>query len=436
MRGLCYLSAVTNATATLTSPEYRSLLDQCIHCGLCLPACPTYDVFHTEMDGPRGRIALMRAAGDGRADLDGAFRIHIDRCLGCRACETACPSGVQYGTLLETARAAIFEAESTAAPAAAAKRLALEELLPYPSRLRLGARLLQMYQATGLQWLARRFNLVPEPLQPLEALLPQLSTAYPTYDRPAPALGERRGKVAFLHGCVQDAFLSGVNGATIRVLQRNGYEVHFPAGQSCCGAAPLHVGEEGLARTLARRNIDACAPDEYEAILSNAGGCGATLKEYDHLLADDPVYADRARAFAAQVQDVTEFLAGHLHEPPRGAVSLRVTYADSCHLRHAQRVVDQPRALLRAIPGLTLVEMARPDFCCGSAGIYNILQHETAERILDTKMADIAATHADVIATTNTGCHLQYLHGVRKAELNMRVLHVVELLDMAYRNES
>ena len=422
---------MTTVPESLTSSSFRAGLDQCIHCGLCLPACPTYDVFKTEMDSPRGRISLMRAASDGRIDLNGALRTHLDLCLGCRACEPACPSGVQYGSLLETARQAIHEQAPSDSPQQKAQAVALAELLPNRQRLRLAARLLQLYQTTGLQRLARGVRLIPSPLRSLEGLLPRLSTDYPDYDRVAPAIGERRGAVAFLHGCVQDAFLTNVNAASIRVLQQNGFDVHFPVDQSCCGAAARHVGEGDLALELARRNIDACATIRYDAIISNAGGCGAALKEYAHWLADDPIYAPRAAAFAEQVQDISEFLAANLHAPPQGAVNLRVTYADSCHLRHGQGVVNQPRELLRAIPGLTLVEMSRPDFCCGSAGVYNIVQPAAAEQVLDLKMADISATCADVIATSNTGCHLQYIHGVRKTGVAMRVMHIVELLDLS-----
>jgi glycolate oxidase iron-sulfur subunit len=267
----------------------------------------------------------------------------------------------------------------------------------------------------------------------MEALLPPLSLRYPNYSKPAPALGEKRGVVAFLYGCVQDAFLTDVNTATVRVLQRNGYEVHFPKLQTCCGAAALHIGEEQLARDLAKQNIDAFGGQEYAAIITNAGGCGATLKEYDHLLANDPAYAAKARQFVAKLKDINEFLADHLHTPPTGKLNLRVTYVDSCHLRHAQKVVRQPRQLLKAIPGVTLIELQKPDMCCGSAGVYNIMQAETAEQVLDAKMTDVAGTGASVIVTTNTGCHMQILHGVREKGLNAEVVHLVELLDRSYQ---
>ncbi len=417
---------------SLTDPDYKRRLQQCIHCGLCLPACPTYAVFGTEMDAPRGRIALMRAASEGRIGLDGAFEEHISLCLSCRACETACPSGVRYGTLVETARIAMEKARTPSMSERFVRWLSLRKMLPHIGTLRLLARLIRMYQVVGLQHLVRRLNFLPGPLQTMEALLPPLSTHYMDYRHVAPAIGPRQGTVAFFHGCVQEAFLCDINKATIRVLQRNGYEVHFPQGQTCCGAAPLHVGEDELARDLARRNVDAFADDEYDAIINNAGGCGATLKEYAHLLRDDPAYAAKVDRFVAKVKDISEFLADHLNNPPQGEVRARATYADSCHLRHAQKVVRQPRSLLQAIPGLELVELKRADQCCGSAGVYNIVQTETANAVLDNKMADIAATSADTIVTTNTGCYMQLLYGVRRAGLKARVVHLVELLDESY----
>jgi len=265
--------------------------------------------------------------------------------------------------------------------------------------------------------------------------LPPFSTHYADYRRVAPAIGNKCGTVAFFHGCVQEAFLSHINKATIRVLQRNGYEVHFPQGQTCCSAAPLHLGEDELARDLARRNIDAFASEKYDAIINNAGGCGATLKEYTHLLKHDPAYAAKAEQFVAKVKDISEFLADHLNTPPQGQVKVRATYVDSCHLRHAQKVVRQPRSLLQTIPGVELIELKRADHCCGSAGVYNIVQVEAASEVLDNKMADITATGADTIVVTNTGCYMQLLYGVRRVRLQARVVHLVELLDQSYMSQ-
>lgn len=422
-----------HASPPLQSAEFKTLLNQCVHCGLCLPACPTYAIFNTEMDSPRGRIQLMHAAADGRIELGGAFQEHIDLCLGCRACETACPSGVQYGRLLEETRHAIATAEPQSRSEQLIRWLALHQLLPHQGRLRLMARALWLVQKFRVDALAKGLGLVPKPLQPMADLLPPLKLNQLATNRPAPAIGAKRGDVALLYGCVQDAFLSSVNAATVRVLQRNGYEVHFPHGQNCCGAAGLHMGETEQAKALARQNIDACRDRDYVAIISNAGGCGATLKEYHHLLADDPAYRQQAHDFVAKLQDISEFLADHLHSPPTKPINQRVTYVESCHLRHGQKVVKQPRQLLHAIPGLTFVELQRPDACCGSAGVYNITQAETANQVLDAKLADVKGTGATVVVTSNTGCHMQLIYGVRKAGIKAEVLHLVELLDRAYQ---
>jgi glycolate oxidase iron-sulfur subunit len=270
-------------------------------------------------------------------------------------------------------------------------------------------------------------GLVPPPLRAMEAILPPIQPAWRDTRR-GPRAGASRGRVAFLQGCVQDAFLAGVNAASVRVLRRNGYEVVFPEGQTCCGAAMHHTGEVELARDLARRNINACLALDVDAIVSNAGGCGLELKEYPHLLRDDPFYGPRAAEFAAKVRDISELLAEGGIEPPPGSVPARAVYVDSCHLRHGQRVVRQPRELLRQVAGLELVELQRPDRCCGSAGVYNITHPEAAQAILNDKIADVAAAGANLVVVSNTGCHFQMIAGVRQAGLNARVMHVVEVL--------
>lgn len=422
----------------LETDEFRILVSRCIHCGLCLQACPTYEVFGTEMDAPRGRIALMRAASEGRIEpeaLRDGFAQHINLCLSCLACQTACPSGVDYARLIETTKIALESTRRRKAPERVIRWLALRQAMPHVGRLKAMARLLYVYEKLGLQGAVRGLNLLPGPLKAMEAILPPIKPAYRDYGAPAPAIGARRGKVAFFIGCIQEAFLSSANEASIRVLQVNGYEVHFPRGQTCCGAAQLHIGEVDLARELARKNIDAFLAEEYEAIINDAGGCGATLKqEYEGLFHDDPVYREKARLFSSKVRDISAFLLDNLRERPQGEIRARATYSDSCHLRHAQGIVKQPRMLLRLIPGLELVELRQPDRCCGSAGVYNIVHAETADQVLDAKMADIAATGAGIVATSNTGCHMQLVAGVRKAGLDARVMHVVELLDLSYRN--
>lgn len=426
---------MTDSIALMRTAEYHANLDQCIHCGMCLEACPTYAIGGSEMDSPRGRIALMRAVSDGRVSLgaaDPAFVKHINLCLGCLACETACPSGVQYGALVEPARVAI-EHSRTPGPAERAVRwLGLRQMMPHVGRLKLMARLLWLYERSGLQRVVRGLNVLPQPLKAMEAILPPIVPTYRDHRAPARAIGERRGAVAMLHGCIQEAFLSPVNEATVRVLQRNGYDVLFPRMQTCCGAAQLHTGDLELARDLAHQNIDAFLALGVEAFVTNAGGCGHTLKQYAHVLHNDLAYRTRAQMFVDKVQDINEFLADHLHQPPQVALPATVTYVDSCHLRHGQRVAKQPRALLRSIPGVRLVELKQPDRCCGSAGVYNITQPDTADVILDAKMADVAATGAQIVAVSNTGCHMQIIAGVRKAGLPVEVLHVVELLDRSY----
>jgi glycolate oxidase iron-sulfur subunit len=429
--------ASPSALPELATPGFRALVTRCIHCGLCLQACPTYEVFGTEMDAPRGRIALMRAAAEGRVtpeEFTGAFAQHINLCLECRACETACPSGVQYGKLIETTRIAL-EHHRKVSPAERVVRWAgLRQVMPHVGRLKAMARVAWVYQKIGLQKAIRSTGLLPGPLKAMEAILPPITPVFGDYRAPAPAIGEARGKVAFFYGCIQEGFLSQVNAASVRVLQRNGFEVHFPAGQTCCGAAQLHIGEEALARDLARRNIDAFLDGDYVAVINNAGGCGATLKdEYEGLFGDDPVYAEKARRFGTQVKDINEFLVENLNVRPTGRLKVRATYADSCHLRHGQKVVGQPRALLRIIPGLELVELRQPDRCCGSAGIYNIVHSATADQVLDAKMADVAATGAELVVISNTGCHMQLIAGVRRAGLAAQVKHVVEVLDMSYQ---
>jgi len=431
----------------MTTPHFRGLLDRCIHCGLCLQNCPTYVVLGKETDSPRGRIQLMRAVSNGRISVDGAFRKHLDLCLSCLSCQTACPSGVQYGALIDTVRLSLAETYTPGRIEKFVRWFGLNQFMPHLNRLRFAAKLFRLYQLVGLQKLVRAINLLPKNLKAMEAILPPLPANHFDYSRPAPAIGEKRGTVAFFYGCLQDALLGDVNQATIRVLQRNGFEVHFPQTQTCCGAAHAHTGDENGARDLARKNIDAFLHSSpvkdggaqgggsYDAIINNAGGCGAMLKEYARLLENDSAYADKAKRFASKVQDISEFLSKNMSRSPRGVVNARVTYSDSCHLRNAQKVIKQPRELLKQIPGIELVEMQSPDRCCGSAGVYNLMQVDAANEILDARMQEIAVTSADIIVTTNTGCHMQLIYGVRKAGLKARVAHLVELLDESYSKE-
>jgi glycolate oxidase iron-sulfur subunit len=420
--------------------HYDRFLD-CIHCGLCLSYCPTYAELGLEMDSPRGRIYLMRAYTDGRIGLTDNFVHHIYQCLDCRACETACPSGVHYGSIVERARAEI-EARRTRPPGEQWLRdLVFKRLLPSRGWLALAFLPLRLYQGLGLQKLARALGLVrllPARLQEMEAMLPALPRrSLKGKLKPVmPARGERRYRVGLVTGCVMNEMFTPVNVATARVLTQNGCEVVIPRAQTCCGALQVHSGERAIAQDLARKNIEAFEQAGVDVVIINAAGCGAQLKEYGDLLEDDPRYRERARAFSARVRDISEFLAdiplNELMEP----VHARVAYHDACHLAHGQRVREQPRALLKKIPGLELVELEESDWCCGSAGIYNVTHPEMAARLLRRKVQHVGNAAPDIVATGNPGCILQIQHGIRQAGKTIEVVHPVELLDRAYRGKN
>jgi len=406
----------------LEPPSWEGILD-CMHCGICLPQCPTYRVLEQEMDSPRGRVYLMRAAAEGRIGLTENFVRHMDRCLGCRACETACPAGVPFGQLLEETRGQL----ARQVPRPLGRRLMGRLLLGgLADRRRLGwlLRLTRMYQRSGLQRLVRGAGLldVLPRLGAMERLLPPLDavtgTGLPAESRP---VGTSKGTVALLDGCVQALMFPGVNRATVDLLTRAGYRVVVPEGQGCCGALHLHWGDRAGGRALARRNVTALAGADW--IVTTAAGCGATMRDYGHLLGDDPA----ATQLAARVRDVTELLVADL-PGPRHPVDLTVTYHDPCHLAHGQRVREAPRAMLRAIPGLRLVELDESDLCCGSAGVYNLMEPEIAERLLERKIDRIVATGAPIVATGNPGCLLQIRLGLRQRGLDLRAYHPVELL--------
>jgi glycolate oxidase iron-sulfur subunit len=391
------------------------------------------------MDGPRGRVALMKALVDGDVPLTARAELHLDRCLGCRACETACPSLVPYGRLFDDARSgiAVVQEARRGAVARAFRRVMLGWLFARPTRLRRVAALVRWYAFRWPQAWVRRLGLIrmlPAPLRAMEAMAPALAprVKYRPPGGVVPAAGSPRRRVGLLTGCVQDALYSGVNAASVRVLARFGCEVVLPEGQTCCGAVQEHAGAREAARDLARRNIDAFLAAGVDAVVVNAAGCGACMKGYIELLADDPAFREKATRFVAQVRDVSELL---VEMPPPASprpVPLTVTYQDPCHHAHAQRIRAQPRNLLRQIPGLVLNELATPDRCCGSAGVYNIVQHELSMAILADKMADVRRTSAQAIVTANPGCALQLEHGSRTHGLNIPVLHLVEILDRAY----
>jgi glycolate oxidase iron-sulfur subunit len=420
-------------------------LDKCVHCGLCLNACPTYRELGIEMDSPRGRVYQMVQVATGQQPMGAPYQAHIDLCLACRACETACPSGVPYGRMIEAARAEIQAAKGASKlPQTLAERLVrgivFGRILPSRFWLRTLGVLLYFYGETGLRRIVEGCGVLKlfgklgrvEPLSPPA----QLPTFFSSYGRVFPAVGERRYRVALLGGCIANIFFARLHEATVRVLTANGCEVHVPENQTCCGALHTHSGERERARVLARQNIDALLPGDYDAIISNTAGCGSTLKEYHELLEHDAAYAARAREFVKKMRDVNEFLAaaGLTHRP--GRIDARVTYQDSCHLLHGQKIRGAPRQLLSQIPGLDLVELPDTEICCGSAGVYNVVQDAMASALLERKMANANATGAEIIATANPGCMLQLRAGVEKHGSGQRVMHVVELLDESYQAET
>lgn len=394
----------------------------CVHCGLCLNACPTYVELGTEMDSPRGRIYLMKQLEEGTLPLTDDVARHLDLCLGCRACETACPSGVRYGELIEAARGYVESHHERAWWDRTLRKLVMQ-VFPHPRRLRLALAPLHVLERLGILGVLRAVS-------PLVAMLPRLRRR-----RRLPSLNlaptEERHRVGLLAGCVGSVLFAHTNQATVRVLNRNHCTVVVPKSQVCCGALYLHAGNREEAAACARANIEAFGPD-IGAVLVNAAGCGAMMKEYGALLADDAVYGEKARAFSARVKDVTEYLAELPLEPPPYPVKARVTYHDACHLAHGQGVREQPRALLRGIPGLTLTELSDADMCCGSAGSYNLTEPEMAQRLGARKAENVRTTGANIVAVANPGCAMQIEANLRRAGIRTLVMHPIELLDRAY----
>ena len=411
-------------------------LDRCVHCGLCLNACPTYRELGLEMDSPRGRIYQMVQVSQG-APITASYLEHIGLCLGCRGCETVCPSGVRYGRMIEDAREEIEVRGSRGRVAGWIRHLFFGKILQSRVYMTLAGTVLYLFEASGMKALMRAVASLKllGPLGDLMQVSPSIDPPFyfSQIGKTFPAEGEKRRRVAFLAGCLANVAFARLNEATVRVLQKNGCEVVVPEGQGCCGALHVHAGLREEAKGLARRNVDALLSGGFDAIISNAGGCGATLKEYGDLLEDDPAYAEKAREFAGRVRDVTEFLASLELNLAMKRLDAVVTYQDSCHLAHGQKVRSAPRKLLAAIPGLTLREMRGADNCCGSAGIYNVLHTSMAMQVLASKMATVNATGAAIIASSNPGCMLQLQAGVRLHGSGQKVMHVVEILDQAYK---
>ena len=406
----------------------------CIHCGLCLNACPTYRVLGTEMDSPRGRIYQVAQVDQGKLPVGDSFVTHIDRCLDCRACESACPSGVEFGRIVERARAMIEEEAPRPWHARMVRKYVFTKVLGNFRSLSRWARLLRFYQQSGLQRILRKSGVLRVfGMESIEALSPTIDDQFyfDEFGLMFPATGERRGCVAFLAGCVASVSFSELNCATVRVLQANGVEVWVPKKQGCCGALQAHAGFRAEARRLARVNINAMLDDRFDAIVTNAAGCGSTMKEYGDLLASDTAYSAKARYFASKVRDVTEYLEAMGLREPSHKHDGKVTYQDPCHLAHGQKVRSAPRELLKRI-GAEIVEMPHSDHCCGSAGSYNVTQNELSMKILDQKMDDVGTVPVEIIATGNVGCMLQLRAGIAQRGLTMGVKHVIELLDECY----
>ena len=409
-------------------PPDPELIKDCVHCGFCLPTCPSYLVFEEEMDSPRGRIVLMRVGHEDSAEVSGEMVTHFDRCLGCMACVTACPSGVQYDRLIEQTRPQI-ERNADRPLAERAWRRAIFELFTHPGRLRALAPVLALQQRTGINDALAK---LPNPkLQGLLSLAPDVSASAAVRQLPehTPARGASRGRIALMQGCIQRVFFGDVNAATVRVLAAEGFEVHAPRQPRCCGSLMMHAGLEDEALVLARETI--AAYEDFDAIAVNVAGCGSGMKDYAHLLADDPEWADRAEAFSAKVKDVSELLAGAEPRVVRHPLAMKVAYHDACHLAHAQGVRDEPRELLRSIPGLELAEPDEWQICCGSAGIYNLVQPEAAAQLGRRKADNLAATEPDAIAAANPGCALQ-IAGYLDREVP--IYHPMTLLDASQRS--
>jgi glycolate oxidase iron-sulfur subunit len=407
--------------------DFRELLDDCVHCGFCLPTCPTYELWGEEMDSPRGRIHLMLQHENG-APLGDSMVEHFDRCLGCMACVTACPSGVQYDRLIEMTRAKV-EDEHPRTRTDRLLRNAIFAVFPYPRRLRALRLPLRAYQTSKIN-MAPLLNRVSPTLAAMERLAPPRARHVRLPER-VPARGERRATVGMLTGCVQREFFPGVNAATARVLAMEGCDVLIPKGQGCCGALSLHSGRADEARAFAKKTIESFAG--VDVVVVNAAGCGSAMKTYGDVLADEPEWADRAREFAAKTRDLAEYLTQLGPRATRHPLEMTVAYHDACHLAHAQGIRAQPRELLRGIPGLEVREIADPDICCGSAGVYNLLQPEAAGELGDRKARNVSATGADLLVAANPGCTLQITTALRRQGQEIAVAHTAEVLDASIR---
>jgi glycolate oxidase iron-sulfur subunit len=431
------LNAASHRTVpafTIPDPPSVSDMNACVHCGLCLPHCPTFRELRVETESPRGRLHLMRALGEGRVEATDQFVSHMSLCLDCRACEAACPTGVKFGHLMEATRAEVRARRPLTGFGGVLAWVVFKQLFPYPERLALFASLLQAYQRTGLQKLVRATGLLkrlPGRLDEAEALLPRISSRFFEPRGTVPARGTLKKKVAFFAGCIMRVAFAETNRATVRVLSRAGCEVDLPEQQICCGALHVHAGQREQAKELARQNIAAFEQSDAEWIVVNAAGCGAALKEYGELLAHDPAWAVRAKSFSGRVRDFSEAIAALPLDAPALPHPTKVVYQDACHLLHAQRIRQQPRDVLTRVAGVSLVEMRDGDRCCGSAGIYNLTEPEMADRLGEQKVTNVAQTRADVVVSGNPGCLIQLRAGLARHGSRTRAVHLADFLDAA-----
>ena len=415
----------------------RRMIQRCIHCGSCVTSCPTFTLLGSEMDSPRGRIYIMRMVADGEMAPDESVMKHLDRCLDCRACETACPSGVPYGSLIEAAREGLEKIRKRSLPVRILRRFLFRWLLPSRTLLKLAGMAIRFYQTTFLKGVVRGLRLLPKKLAELEPLMPQappVSSMRALPGEVAP-IGEEKHCVAFFGGCIQSILFGDVNRAAVRALAANGVRVVFPASQTCCGALQAHAGDRAAARILARKNLDAIDAEEFDAVVLAGAGCGATLHEYRHLLAAYPVYASRAAAFSEKAMDVTVFLSRIGVREANHPEPQKVAYHHPCHLFHALKVRKEPLDVLSAIRNLEIAPLEESDWCCGSAGSYNLTQTEISMQLLDRKMGHVKDSDASVVCTGNPGCQIQIAYGARKRDMDLRVAHPVVLLDEAYEAE-
>ncbi|RMH61952.1 MAG: (Fe-S)-binding protein [Calditrichaeota bacterium] len=417
----------------MSTPEHYDQLINCMHCGLCLPVCPTYTITGEERESPRGRIRLMKSVEDGLLDITPGYMASLDLCLDCQACVSACPAGVAYGDLLEKARADIYRHKKKQEQIPVVQKLTLGWLFTRQSRLRMVGRLMALYQKSGLKSLLDKTGLLrlfSKKLNELHRLMPPVDMSR-QYMRATPSVPHTL-RVGLVTGCVQDVFFSAVNRDTAEVLTRNHYAVYIPDGQNCCGSVAGHNGDAETAARLARELIDAFY-NKVDFVIINAAGCGSFMKKYHHLLADDPAYAAKAKWFAEHTRDIMEFLAEQGFEAPENGIDQTVTYHEPCHLTHAQKIKDAPRRVLRKLPGIDFRELKESDWCCGSAGVYNITHYDTSMVLLDRKMEHIKESGAGIVVTGNPGCIIQLQYGNKRHGVAPRVLHPVSLINRLYQ---